>query len=108
MSPRRNRPKPDDVAPLDDERVRRGVASVQAGRDGEWMVRNVPGGAAAKTYRCPGCDQLIPPGVAHLVVWPADERGDLTDRRHWHPGCWRSRDRRSPGIMRSRGAPRYG
>ncbi len=108
MSPRRNRPKPEAAAPLDDERTRRGVESVQAGRDGDWMVRSVPGGAATKTYRCPGCDQEIPAGVAHLVVWPADERGDLTDRRHWHTGCWRARDRRAPGVTRSRSAPRYG
>ena len=48
-----------------------------------------------KTYRCPGCDQEIRPGVPHLVAWPADGRGDLTDRRHWHTGCWRARDRRA-------------
>lgn len=108
MSPRRNRPKRDEAAELDDDRIRRGVESVQAARDGDWMVRNVPGGAASKTYRCPGCDQEIPAGVAHVVVWPADERGDLTDRRHWHTGCWRARDRRAPGVLRSRSAPRYG
>jgi hypothetical protein len=108
VSPRRNRPKRDDAAPLDDERVRRGVESVHAERDGEWMVRNVPGTAAVKAYRCPGCDQEIAAGVGHVVVWPADGRGDLTDRRHWHTGCWRARDRRAPGILRSRSAPRYG
>lgn len=88
--------------------MRRGVGTVQSGRDGDWQVRAIPGSAAAKTYRCPGCDQEIRPGVAHLVVWPADERGDLTDRRHWHNGCWRARDRRSPVVQRSRSAPRYG
>jgi hypothetical protein len=108
VSPRRNRPKADGGAPLDEERLRRGVGSVQGDRDGDWMVRMVPGGGAAKTYRCPGCDQEIPAGTAHVVVWPADERGDLTDRRHWHTGCWRARDRRAPGVLRSRGAPRYG
>jgi len=54
-------------------------------------------GAAAsglKTYRCPGCDQEIRPGTPHVVAWPGDERGDLTDRRHWHTGCWAARDRR--------------
>jgi hypothetical protein len=80
--------------------MRRGVQSVQAAPDGEWLVRNVPG--ADKTYRCPGCDQEIPPGVGHLVAWPADERGDLTDRRHWHTGCWRARHRRGPTTRRAR------
>jgi len=108
VSPRRNRPKSDDGRPLDDEALRRGVGSVEGDRRGDWMVRMVPGGASAKVYRCPGCDQEIQPGTAHVVVWPADERGDLTDRRHWHTGCWRARDRRAPGVLRSRSAPRYG
>nr|MDT0658330.1 hypothetical protein [Micromonospora sp. DSM 115978] len=108
MSPRRNRPRPDDAGPVDDERVRRGVEAVQSGPDGQWRVRAVPGGAATKSYRCPGCLQEIPPGTAHLVAWPADGRGDLTDRRHWHAGCWRARDRRGPAVERSRSAPRYG
>ncbi len=34
--------------------------------------------------------------MAHVVAWPADGRGDLSDRRHWHSGCWRARDRRGP------------
>jgi hypothetical protein len=46
--------------------------------------------------------------VPHVVVWPADERGDLGDRRHWHTGCWRARDRRAPNVQRSRNAPHYG
>ena len=52
--------------------------------------------------------QEIRPGIAHIVAWPADERGDESDRRHWHTGCWRARDRRGPGVERSRNAPRYG
>ena len=41
-------------------------------------------------YRCPGCDQLIPPGVPHVVAWPED--GDAVDeRRHWHRACWAAR-----------------
>ena len=39
---------------------------------------------------------------------PIDHRGDESDRRHWHTGCWRARDRRGPGVERSRNAPRYG
>ena len=63
--------------------------------DGDWVVRQVPGAAAAKTYRCPGCDQEIRPGTAHLVVWPAEAPG-MTERRHWHNACWQRRPRR-PG-----------
>jgi hypothetical protein len=109
VSPRRNRPRrPTESAPLGDERVRRGIEGVQQYRDGEWMVRSIFGGAATKTYRCPGCTQEIRPGVAHIVAWPIDDRGDESDRRHWHTGCWRARDRRGPTVERSRNAPRYG
>jgi hypothetical protein len=108
VSPRRNRPRPEEPAPLDQERIRRGIPAVQSWQDGQWQVRNIPASAAVKIYRCPGCDQEIRPGVAHVVAWPADGRGDLTDRRHWHTGCWRARDRRAPGVQRSRSAPRYG
>ncbi|MBO3736346.1 hypothetical protein [Actinoplanes flavus] len=108
MSPRRNRPR---SAKTDEERPDRpGITEdrVQQWQDGDYMVRNVFGAAAVKIYRCPGCVQEIRPGVAHVVAWPVDERGDLTDRRHWHTGCWRARDRRAPGVERSRSAPRYG
>jgi hypothetical protein len=84
------------------------VQAVQEWADGEWLVRTIPGGAATKAYRCPGCDQEIPAGVAHVVAWAADGHGDPDNRRHWHASCWRSRDRRTPTIQRSRGAPRYG
>jgi hypothetical protein len=47
------------------------------------------GEAAAKPYRCPGCDQEINAGVPHLVVWP--EYGGVDDRRHWHKTCWKKR-----------------
>ena len=110
--PRRNHPRRSSDATerpeLTDERVRRGVEGVQQWQDGEWLVRSIFGGAAQKTYRCPGCVQEIRPGVAHVVAWPVDSRGDETDRRHWHTGCWRARDRRGPGVERSRSAPRYG
>jgi hypothetical protein len=109
MSPRRNRPRrPAASEPPEEEHVRRGIEGVQQYQDGEWMVRSIFGGAATKSYLCPGCMQQIRPGVAHVVAWPADERGDAGDRRHWHTGCWRARDRRSPGVERSRNAPRYG
>jgi hypothetical protein len=75
------------------------------------MVRAMPGaagayGASGKVYRCPGCDQLIPAGSAHVVVWPAVDR-EADDRRHWHTSCWAARNRREPGVQRSRSAPRY-
>ncbi|MFD0785128.1 hypothetical protein ACFQZ8_14575 [Micromonospora azadirachtae] len=108
MSPRRNRPRRDETQDLDVERARQGVGSVQQWRDGEWQVRGISGGSSVKTYRCPGCDQEIRPGVPHVVAWPADGRGDLSDRRHWHRGCWSARDRRGPVIQRGRSAPRYG
>ncbi|TDE15171.1 ATP/GTP-binding protein [Actinomadura sp. 6K520] len=82
------------------------VQETEEGPDGEWVVRAVSGAGAVKPYRCPGCDQEIPPGVAHVVAWRADDR-DGRDRRHWHRPCWQARGRRSPRIMRSRGAPRY-
>ena len=108
MSPRRNYRR-DDRAPLDEDLARRGVRSVEVDASGEWIVRTIPGGAAVKTYRCPGCDQEIRPGVAHVVAWPAGDHelgpdaqagrgfGGAADRRHWHTGCWRARDRRRTG-----------
>lgn len=68
----------------------------EAGHDGDWMIRTVPATQAVKTYRCPGCDQEIRPGIAHVVAWPADEYGSVEDRRHWHNGCWAARARRGP------------
>jgi hypothetical protein len=117
MSPRRNRPRrrwlpgrpgrPDQPVGdrpggLDLERLWRGAEAVESWAGESWRVRQVPGGAAVKAYRCPGCDQEIPPGVPHLVVWPlVDPVGSappagLAERRHWHSGCWQARDRRRP------------
>ncbi|MEV5824062.1 ATP/GTP-binding protein [Spirillospora sp. NPDC052242] len=105
MSPRKNRRSAPGPAP-------RGGGGMWAqdtedGPDGTWIVRNVAGTNAAKPYRCPGCDQEIPPGVGHVVAWPADERGGADERRHWHRPCWRARTRRAPRVQRSRNAPRY-
>lgn len=59
---------------------------------GDWTVRPVPGSASGKVYRCPGCQQTIPPGMPHVVVWPVDPgltgTPGLDDRRHWHTFCW--------------------
>lgn len=101
MSPRRNRRR-DDIPAIDEDRARRGGPAPLTDREGEWMVRTVPAGSSAKAYRCPGCDQEIRPGTGHVVAWPADERGDLSDRRHWHTGCWRARGRRAPVVRRGR------
>lgn len=64
-------------------------------RDGRWIVRSIAGAAAVKTYRCPGCNQLILPGTPHLVVWPEigllSSPSGLDDRRHWHNSCWQRR-----------------
>jgi len=63
--------------------------------DGRWIVRTVPGAAAAKAYRCPGCAQTIPPGTPHVVVWSAEPgltgAAGVEERRHWHRGCWERR-----------------
>ncbi|HJG58197.1 MAG TPA: ATP/GTP-binding protein, partial [Corynebacterium xerosis] len=67
-----------------------------AGED--FQVRDVAPGQATKWYRCPGCDQEIPPGVAHVVAWPSDYGGRADDRRHWHRNCWGKRGDR--GITR--------
>lgn len=72
-------------------------------RDEEWIVRPLTGaGSGGKTYRCPGCDQQIPPGTPHLVAWP--DHGGVDDRRHWHTSCWNARDRRGARFPRSRNA----
>jgi hypothetical protein len=50
-----------------------------------YTVRHIQPYEAVKTYRCPGCDHEIPPGLGHEVVVPAL---DPSERRHWHTGCW--------------------
>lgn len=56
-----------------------------------YLFRHVGASAAQKFYVCPGCNQNIPPGVAHIVAWPRDYGGRVDDRRHWHKGCWNRR-----------------
>ena len=86
MSPRRNRPRPDE--PPERPEGGRGAERIEDG----WVVRSVTG-ESAKTYRCPGCDQEIRPGVPHVVAW---RQADAEDRRHWHTPCWQARGRRGP------------
>ncbi|MCD9144290.1 ATP/GTP-binding protein [Streptomyces albireticuli] len=111
MSPRRNRPRggPERAADVPREAGggdRYGLERAESWQGEEWAVRTVSGGSAAKHYRCPGCDQEIPPGVPHLVAWP-QYGGGVEDRRHWHKACWNAKDRRSARLQRSRNAPRY-
>jgi hypothetical protein len=75
--------------------IRLGPPRTETWPDGDWVIRQVPGAAATKMYRCPGCDQEIIPGSPHVVVWPAETPGP-DERRHWHSGCWQRRPRR-PG-----------
>ncbi|NJQ00790.1 ATP/GTP-binding protein [Streptomyces zingiberis] len=114
MSPRRNRPRggsspsrtgagrggAEEEAPLGG-----GWGTTVTWQGEEWVVRPVGGPTAAKHYRCPGCDQEIPPGVPHVVAWARLRPVD--DRRHWHRACWNARDRRTTRVQRSRNAPRY-
>ncbi|WP_080733009.1 ATP/GTP-binding protein [Rhodococcoides fascians] len=79
-----------------------GGARIESGPSGwseeEFTTRTVPGNRATKTYRCPGCDHEIRPGVSHVVAWPAAELGGPDNRRHWHSGCWSGRATR--GLTR--------
>ena len=94
MSPRRTRREPARTVPDPAGRA-------ESWPDGDWVVRPVPGAAATKTYRCPGCDQEIPPGLPHLVAWRTDAQpfgmgGGVNERRHWHRACWERRLHRRP------------
>ncbi len=85
--------------------LRLGPQRTESAPDGDWVIRMVPGAASTKAYRCPGCDQEIPPGTAHLVAWPAHTPGAV-ERRHWHSPCWRRRlQRHARGRRGSRGRP---
>src|SRR5690606_42160125 len=82
MSPRRNRPSRrgrvarrtlrQPYATVDAPLRMRAVDTVEEWRGEPWRVRQLTGTGTAKTYRCPGCDHEIPPGVPHVVVWPVD------------------------------------
>ncbi|MGH3384598.1 MAG: hypothetical protein ACRDO1_08495 [Nocardioidaceae bacterium] len=93
MSRRREQRPPRSASPAD-----RQVVEVWSGE--EWVVRQVTGAAATKHYRCPGCDHLIAMATPHVVAWPAEPgvfaESGLEERRHWHTGCWRARERRHP------------
>ncbi|RNI20880.1 hypothetical protein [Flexivirga caeni] len=61
-----------------------------------YVVRPVRGNSTGREYTCPGCQQQLAAAVAHVVVWPDDGLGDVSDRRHWHTTCWDARNRRPP------------
>ncbi len=73
---------------------------IERWRGEEYVVRAVTGSAATKPYRCPGCQQTIRPATPHTVAWPvvptsfARDAEGIDERRHWHTGCWRARERR--------------
>ena len=75
------------------------IMSVRAEDDdgSEVEVRMIHPFQASKVYLCPGCQQEIRKGTAHLVVVPRDA-ADL--RRHWHRPCWERRSSRRPGNAR--------
>jgi hypothetical protein len=85
VSPRRNRPRSgaakSSTAGGGEEGpgTRYGIERTEEWRGEEWAVRQI-GGGTGKRYRCPGCDQEIPPGVPHVVAWP--RLGGVDDRRH--------------------------
>ena len=90
------------------ERTGPGWQTQRSTADGEFLVRTVPGAGSQKTYRCPGCQQLIPVGVAHVVVWPVwtgENDGGVANRRHWHTSCWQRRANRG-GPSPERGGNR--
>ena len=71
-----------------------GTRKIETGPDGSWVTQVFSGASTKKDYRCPGCDQIIAPGVTHIVTWEYSG-GSMDDhvesRRHWHKACWANR-----------------
>lgn len=71
------------------------LARAEPKRDGTWVVQPMTGGRSVKDYVCPGCNQTIPAGAAHLVTWPQTPHvgasSAVEERRHWHSACWTRR-----------------
>ncbi|WP_394280520.1 hypothetical protein [Corynebacterium sp.] len=98
--PRRNRPsrrRGRGVSPRPARELPRDGASYLGTQEVEgprwthgeiFLMRHIGSSRATKFYVCPGCNQNIPPGVAHIVAWPRDYGGRGDDRRHWHRHCW--------------------
>ena len=88
---RRNRREPE---PEPRELRLGGMRKIETHPDGQWAVQQMSGASATKPYPCPGCNQQIAIGVAHIVAWPYFERDvdeALEERRHWHTICWQKR-----------------
>lgn len=89
---RRNRPKRDEVAPIDLARAS-GGRRTEIKRGEEWVVQDISETRAIKEYVCPGCVIPIAIGVAHVVAWHYEglfgEEAAVRDRRHWHSSCWK-------------------
>ena len=75
--PSRRRPSKHarEHVPLDVTRIQGGATREDTYAGGRWTVRAVTGASATRPYLCPGCQQDIPPGLPHVVVWPADGVG---------------------------------
>ncbi|MFQ6170098.1 hypothetical protein ACK8HX_00705 [Oryzobacter sp. R7] len=73
-----------------------GEVSTQSWGGRPWYVRQLTGASSTREYTCPGCHQGLPPGVAHVVVWPAEGVGGVEQRRHWHSRCWQARHSARP------------
>lgn len=89
----RKRPWHQPVRPLDLERIN-SIRHTEIGPgEEEYLVQHIS--SAAKTYRCPGCNQLITAGNPHVVAWRSSwifgQQAALDSRRHWHPHCWKRR-----------------
>lgn len=89
----RKRPYGEPHPELDVEALTRGFERTESARDGTWKVRRVA--SREKDYTCPGCHRQIPVGVTHVVAYREDHlfgaQAGLSERRHWHIHCWRSR-----------------
>jgi len=90
---RRKRPYGEPHPELNVEALTRGFERTETGRDGVWKVRFVA--SPDKRYTCPGCHHTIAPSTTHVVAYREDHifgaQAGLSERRHWHSGCWRSR-----------------
>lgn len=70
MSPRRNRTGDSaDRSSATPAPMGSSLRRVESYRGEDWVVQTVAG-SPGRYYRCPGCDQEIPPGVGHVVAWP--------------------------------------
>ena len=91
---RRRKSRAADHPPAGLQELQELIELAAGAEPGDVQLRRISPSQARKAYLCPGCNQEIAPGTAHLVVVPRDAP-DM--RRHWHTPCWQLRDRRRPG-----------